>query len=87
MVKTEGPYNIAGCLGCFCKCMWTVCACCCLTPKEGAKTSSFCALSPDIPNYSGCYFDDCQVEELLPRASNSEDAEKLWLMSAKLVKL
>ncbi len=51
------------------------------------ETTIHCAVSGDIPNYNGCYFSDSKVKLLSSNASSSEDAEKLWLMSVKLVKL
>ena len=67
--------------------MWPCAGCCFLTPEEGAQTTIHCATSADIPNYAGCYFSDSKVKQLSSKASSSEDAERLWTMSEKLVHL
>ncbi len=55
--------------------------------KQGAQTSIYCAVSPDLNETTGCYFADCKIEKLLPHASNQEDAQKLWALSEKLIEL
>ncbi len=86
-VKTEIFKNPKGCFGCITNCFITCCACCMKTPLEGAQTTIHCAVSPDIPNYSGCYFSDSTVNELASNALKPEDPEKLWILSSKLVQL
>ena len=87
VVKTELSRNFYGCVGCLMKCLEPCLGCCVLSPEEGAQTTIHCAVSPDIPNYAGCYFSDSKVKQLSSQASNPQDAEKLWNLSLKLVKL
>ena len=54
------------------------------SPKQGAQTSIYCAVSPDLNGVSGKYFSDCKEKELLPHALNDEDAKKLWNISEEL---
>ena len=81
VVDTEIARNATGVLSCCWKCFRKI------TPEQGAKTSLYCALSSDIPDKSGSYFDDSKIQKLSSKASNPEDAKRLWLMSEKLVKL
>jgi hypothetical protein len=87
IVKTELGRNFHGCLGCLVKCFGPCFSCCSKTAEEGAETTIYCAVSPDIPNLAGCYFSDSAVEQLSAKASNPQDAEKLWNLSSQLVKL
>ena len=52
-----------------------------LTPKQGAQTTIYCAIAPELDEVSGKYFASCAPEELLSHAKNQDDAEKLWKMS------
>lgn len=56
------------------------------SPKQGAQTTIYCAVSKDLNNVSGVYFSDCKPKEYLPNA-NDEDAKRLWDVSEKLCKL
>ena len=86
-MKTELGRNFHGCLGCLMKCLGPCLSCCTKNAEEGAETTIHCAISPDIPNLAGCYFSDSTVEQLSAKASNPQDAERLWNLSSKLVKL
>jgi len=55
------------------------------TPVHGAQTSIYCAIAPELDEVSGLYFSDCAPEELLPKATNMEDAERLWKISEEWV--
>lgn len=55
------------------------------TPVHGAQTSIYCAVAPELDEISGLYFSDCAPEELLPKAKNMEDAERLWKLSEEWV--
>ncbi|KAI4871850.1 hypothetical protein NFI96_016416 [Prochilodus magdalenae] len=55
------------------------------TPKQGAQTSIFCAITEGLENYSGCYFSDCKLKEPAPEAKDDLAAMRLWDVSAKLV--
>ncbi|XP_034830225.1 retinol dehydrogenase 14-like [Maniola hyperantus] len=54
---------------------------------EGAQTSIYLAVSPEVEKVSGKYFKDCQLAELTPKAQNIDVAHKLWDVSEKIVKL
>ena len=57
------------------------------TCEQGAQTSIYCAVSPDLNGVTGKYFSDCKEKALLPHALQDQDAEQLWNMSEKLCKL
>ena len=86
IVKTELGRNFHGCIGCLSKCLMPCFSCCSKDAQEGAETTVHCAVSPDIPNYSGSYFVDSNVKQLSAKASDPETAEQLWNLSLKLVK-
>jgi len=48
--------------------------------EEGARTSVYCATSPDVANDSGKYYDDCKEKEPSGRATPELGAE-LWQKS------
>jgi len=60
-----------------------------LSAEVGARTSLYCATEPSLsdPQYSGKYFDNCQVGLSSPYAKNEEMAKQLWELSTKLVKM
>ncbi len=56
------------------------------SPVEGARTSLYCATSPEVANESGHYYDDCRREE--PSAvATPELAAELWDRSVAWVDL
>ncbi|XP_017550979.1 retinol-DH_like_SDR_c domain-containing protein isoform X1 [Pygocentrus nattereri] len=55
------------------------------TPKQGAQTSIYCAITEGLENHSGCYFSDCKLKEPAPEAKDDLAAMRLWDVSAKLV--
>jgi NAD(P)-dependent dehydrogenase (short-subunit alcohol dehydrogenase family) len=56
------------------------------SPAEGAKTSLYCATSPDVGDESGHYYDNCRREE--PSAvATPQLAAELWDRSAAWVDL
>ena len=55
--------------------------------KEGAQTTIFCAVEESIASESGKYYENCKEKRLKDIARDEETAEKLWLLSEKLVKL
>ena len=57
------------------------------TPKEGAQTSIYCAVSEEVDGVSGKYFSDCKEKALMPHALADDDANKLWQLSEDLTKL
>ncbi|XP_028407389.1 retinol dehydrogenase 11-like [Dendronephthya gigantea] len=57
------------------------------TPKEGAQTSIYLAVSEEVEGVTGLYFTDCKVKEPSQAAQDDEAAKKLWDVSAKAVGL
>ncbi|XP_063824580.1 retinol dehydrogenase 14-like [Ostrinia nubilalis] len=55
------------------------------TPWQGAQTTTYLAVSPEVQNVSGKYFVDCREKPTTELAGNSETARKLWEISEKLV--
>ncbi|KAJ8348685.1 hypothetical protein SKAU_G00272740 [Synaphobranchus kaupii] len=51
---------------------------------SGAQTTLHCALQEGIEPLSGCYFSDCAVQDLLPKAKDDAVARKLWEVSERL---
>ncbi len=47
------------------------------SPAEGAKTTLYCATSPDVADESGHYYDDCRRTEP-NQAATPQLAEELW---------
>ncbi len=57
-----------------------------LSPADGARTSLYCATSPDVATESGHYYDNCQQKE--PSAvATPELASELWNQSIEWVGL
>jgi NAD(P)-dependent dehydrogenase (short-subunit alcohol dehydrogenase family) len=57
-----------------------------ISPEEGAKTSLYCATSPDLAGESGNYYDDCRRTE--PSATATPElAAELWDRSVEWVDL
>jgi retinol dehydrogenase-12 len=56
------------------------------SPAEGAKTSLYCATSPEVAAESGHYYDDCRRKEPSPAATPQLAAE-LWDRSIAWVDL
>ncbi|XP_062907355.1 retinol dehydrogenase 12 isoform X2 [Mobula hypostoma] len=55
------------------------------TPKEGAQTSIYCAVTEELDEVSGKHFSDCQPASVAPQGKNDETAKKLWDVSCKLL--
>ncbi|KAJ8290085.1 hypothetical protein GJAV_G00008540 [Gymnothorax javanicus] len=55
------------------------------TPREGAQTSIYCAVTEGIEDKSGCYFSDCAVKEPAPEGKDDQVAMRLWEVSSQLV--
>jgi len=55
-----------------------------LSSEEGAKTSLYCAASPDLDGVTGKYFKECQALESSPASYDRDAAKKLWDLSARL---
>jgi retinol dehydrogenase 12 len=55
-----------------------------LTIEQGARTSLFCATSPDVAGQTGLYYEDCRVREP-SGAVTPELAARLWEFSRECV--
>ncbi|GAA6110769.1 retinol-DH_like_SDR_c domain-containing protein isoform X2 [Tachysurus ichikawai] len=55
------------------------------TPKQGAQTSIYCAVTEGLEKYSGCYFSDCQLKDPQLEAKDDLAAVRLWDVSCQLV--
>lgn len=56
-------------------------------PKRGAKTSIYCASSPEVEGVSGKYFKKRKVTKSSKASYDKDLAQKLWELSVKLTKL
>ncbi|XP_046848278.1 retinol dehydrogenase 13-like [Xenia sp. Carnegie-2017] len=57
------------------------------TPKEGAQTNIYLAVSEEVDGVTGLYFADCKEKIPAVTAQDDDVAKKLWAVSAKLVGL
>lgn len=57
------------------------------TSKEGAQTSIFLSVDPDVEKTSGKYFKDCKEAEPSPDSRNDELGSWLWKKSEELLGL
>jgi hypothetical protein len=55
------------------------------TIQQGVATTLITALDPRIVDRTGSYWADAKEESVYDYASSSENAEKLWTLSEKLV--
>ncbi|KAI5621551.1 retinol dehydrogenase 13, partial [Silurus asotus] len=55
------------------------------SPKQGAQTSIYCAVTEGLENYSGCYFSDCQLKEPALEAKDDLASVRLWDVSSQIV--
>lgn len=63
--------------------------------EQGASTSVYAALSPDLDNQGGEYLEDCGISQgvktelpffgMAPHATDMEAAERLWKLSEQMV--
>ncbi|XP_074581553.1 short-chain dehydrogenase TIC 32 B, chloroplastic-like [Curcuma longa] len=53
---------------------------------QGAATTCYVALHPNLRGVTGKYFDDCNEEDTTAQAKDEELARKLWDLSEKMVK-
>lgn len=56
-------------------------------PVQGAQTILYAALDPSLTDVSGCYFDNCKIEDVSGNAKNDDLAKWLWKVSEKWTKL
>jgi NAD(P)-dependent dehydrogenase (short-subunit alcohol dehydrogenase family) len=55
-----------------------------ISPEQGARTSVYCATSPDVAAHDGRYYDDCREKEPNPVTNDVELARRLWETSVAL---
>jgi len=53
--------------------------------EQGAATTVFAAISPELTGRGGLYLSDCEVAEPAAWASDPDDAARLWALSEALV--
>ncbi|XP_045484842.1 retinol dehydrogenase 14-like [Pieris rapae] len=58
---------------------------CFKTPRDGAETAIYLAVSPEVENHSGGYYVDCKLANTSRRARNPDLARQLWEASERLV--
>ncbi|XP_033152640.1 retinol dehydrogenase 12 isoform X1 [Drosophila mauritiana] len=56
------------------------------TPRNGAQTSLYVALDPELEKVTGQYFSDCKLKEMAPAATDTQTAKWLWAVSEKWTK-
>jgi NAD(P)-dependent dehydrogenase (short-subunit alcohol dehydrogenase family) len=54
-----------------------------ISNEEGAKTTLFCATSPDVADHQGRYYDSCREKTPSPLAQDDDLAQRLWDKSAE----
>ena len=57
-----------------------------ISPQEGAKTTLYCANSPDIEHETGLYYDSCRVKRPSRVAGDVALAAELWRRSEEWVR-
>ncbi|RUS74792.1 hypothetical protein EGW08_017459 [Elysia chlorotica] len=55
------------------------------TPVDGAQTTLYCALSPDLEEVSGKYFVDCKEKAPSRRGQSEADAKRLWELTEEII--
>lgn len=55
--------------------------------RQGAQTTSYCALSKDLEKVTGKYFSDCQEKEISEAGKDEKAAHRLWLISEKWTRI
>ncbi len=56
-----------------------------ISNEEGAKTTLYCATSPDLAEHNGRYYDECREKEPSPAAQSVALATELWAKSEAFV--
>ncbi|HEX3596059.1 MAG TPA: SDR family oxidoreductase [Polyangiaceae bacterium] len=56
-----------------------------ISTEEGAKTTLYCATSPEVGGHSGLYYDSCHAKEPSALARDPELAERLFTESERWV--
>jgi len=58
----------------------------CKTVQQGAATTVFCAIHPNLEQFSGKYFKDCRTVGATLPLKSQEKCQRLWELSEELVK-
>ncbi|XP_076261461.1 retinol dehydrogenase 11-like [Rhynchophorus ferrugineus] len=87
VIKTELGRHLQETYGSALMFVWRLFSWAIKTPEQGAQTTIYCSVDEKCANESGLYYSDCAVKTPSKAAQNSEDAEKLWVESLKLVGL
>lgn len=56
-----------------------------LTPEQGAQTSIYCAVAPEVEKFSGKYFTKCSVTAPSAHCRSPADAERLWKVTEEMI--
>jgi len=83
-VATELARNITGITSFFAKIGEKLFA---KTPEQGAQTSLYLTVSPDVEGVGGKYFSDCRPANTNARAQDAESGKKLWEISEQVTGL
>lgn len=65
--------------------MWKVVRPFTKTPVQGAQTTIYCAVQPELETESGGYYSNCRPSRCTRAARDDEMAEKLWELSCKML--
>ena len=57
------------------------------TPVNGAQTTLYCALDPELEKVTGRYFADCREKDVAPQGEDDAMANFLWRISEKWCRL
>lgn len=58
-----------------------------ITEEQGSYTTLYCALSKDVADKSGAYFDNCKLKMASKAAKDETFAKELWEKSVAWVEL
>lgn len=64
--------------------LWSLATLAAIDVEAGAKTSVYLAMSPDVANVTGKYFDKCRTKPSSPVSYDEAAARRLWAISAEL---
>jgi len=53
------------------------------TTKNGAQTTLYAAIDPDLNGVTGLYFSDCKPKDVSAAAKDEKSAKRLWEESEK----
>jgi len=56
-----------------------------LSNEDGAKTTLYCATSPEVAKETGCYYDECRKKEPSSLARDETLARELWKRSEEWI--